>query len=121
MKTRNGFVSNSSSSSFIICGLNLCREDIIKAYDIAGAELTEEDKTTILEESVWEWPDFPGPIEAAEYEYTGTWLGVAVDPTCLSVNSCLSGFVGEGAHALMQKIGEELGEKIKTYGDTEYC
>ena len=43
MKIRNGFVSNSSSSSFIIRGMKLKRDKIISTLNISQSEIDEND------------------------------------------------------------------------------
>ena len=45
MKVRFGFVSNSSSSSFIVCGFN--EDDSCEVYNILENKLKEEDPLTI--------------------------------------------------------------------------
>ena len=51
MKVRNGFVSNSSSSSFIIRGMKLTTDEIIKTLNIPQSEIDElqEDEYELME------------------------------------------------------------------------
>lgn len=50
MKIRNGFVSNSSSSSFVIRGMKIDSEEIIKTLNIPKSEIEEiEDDYDIYE------------------------------------------------------------------------
>ena len=51
MKVRSGFVSNSSSSSFIVCGFS--EEDSCEVYDILEKKLKEEDPS--IEEDDMSW------------------------------------------------------------------
>ena len=51
MKIRKGFVSNSSSSSFIVCGFN--EDDSCEVYNILEKKLKEEDPS--IEEDDMSW------------------------------------------------------------------
>ena len=51
MKIRNGFVSNSSSSSFIVCGFST--DDSCEAYNILEKKLKEEDPTIDEDDMSW--------------------------------------------------------------------
>ena len=51
MKVRFGFVSNSSSSSFIVCGFN--EDDSCEVYNILENKLKEEDPSIDEEDMHW--------------------------------------------------------------------
>ena len=51
MKIRNGFVSNSSSSSFIVCGFST--NDSCKVYDMLKERFEEEDPCISEEDVYW--------------------------------------------------------------------
>jgi hypothetical protein len=67
MKTRNGFVSNSSSSSFVVFGADISdREDLVKKFkDPEGYR-----RGSCLNEDL-----FPQPTECSYYDGEGTILG----------------------------------------------
>lgn len=57
MKIRNGFVSNSSSSSFLIYGTTMFRDEILKTLNTKHKEVNEEDDDSddvyeVLEEAL---------------------------------------------------------------------
>ena len=51
MKVRYGFVSNSSSSSFIVCGFS--KDDSCEVYDIIEKKLKEEDPSVEEDDMSW--------------------------------------------------------------------
>lgn len=122
MKIRLGFVSNSSSSSFVVCGITLdSRQDLLKAYQLVKDDLTETETHTILNGHVWNLPEFPG-LDVKEYEYVdGVTLGVNKDPEYISVEQCMNGFVSDKQKELLELLSTELGKPITATGGTEYC
>jgi len=69
MKIREGFVSNSSSSSFILRGTKLSTEDIIKTLNIQQEELDDFDD----EYERYEFLD--GKLEGFSVETNGNYFG----------------------------------------------
>ena len=131
MKIRIGFVSNSSSSSFIVCGVEVSSNadvaDVIKALDpeyFAEHEdvLTDEDIGTYeLSEYVEDAFNGAGLGCHSDDWGSGVTIGVETDPTELSVSECLDGFVSESQRALLTRISEHVGTAISTEGGERQC
>jgi hypothetical protein len=61
MKKRNGFVSNSSSSSFVFIGVKTEDNDLIeRAEKIAGIKIMSDDSVSYIGQSLADWGDEEG-------------------------------------------------------------
>ena len=69
MKIRNGFVSNSSSSSFIIRGMKLTKDEIIKTLNIPQEEIDD------FEEDDYEFSEFLGSKLGFSIQPDGNYFG----------------------------------------------
>jgi hypothetical protein len=75
MKIRNGFVSNSSSSSFVVFGFKVSEEEIIKLYGDIDAFYDEEEFDTNSDGENYYIGQYDtlcnegGYIELEEYDY----------------------------------------------------
>jgi len=82
MKIRNGFVSNSSSSSFLIYGVYLEEEEVIKHFGIDC--VSDPDDEDYDEDEIWEKVEaiglsYYGPSEMWDGYYFGESLSECAD------------------------------------------
>ena len=74
MKIRNGFVSNSSSSSFVIYKQNLTEEQIEKIMNVSEICLSMTSQDT-QDETFWGWDSDPWRLVETELTVEGsTWM-----------------------------------------------
>ena len=113
MKIRAGFVSNSSSSSFIIRGTKLTTEEIIKKLNIPQEDIDE------LNEDEYELYEFLGEkLEGLTYHVDGYYFG-GRDYNTLVVGESLGGLDDGEVEELKEYTPEEnqkLVEKFETLG-----
>lgn len=80
MKIRNGFVSNSSSSSFVLIGCEISNENLAKVFDV---NLDDDDLYEVIEsETDLYWDEKQGIIgytiaDGDEFDFGGDVLTIA--------------------------------------------
>jgi hypothetical protein len=143
MKSRTGFVSNSSSSSFILYGANFHGdEDVV---DAIGKLLTEEQTQEALSKSR-DWGNDKQPYESIKlwleddcYEVTesvnkylpdginiecdeGEWsIGSDQDPEYISMEQARNGFWTKEQMETVDKLLESIGKTASVFGGTRMC
>lgn len=133
MKYRSGFVSNSSSSSFIICGVSFeSLEDIASAINNFNPEFFKENEENIqsaVEEGCsWSMGDAIRGAFKSSYsvkrisEWDNTHIiGVEADPEGFDVNDAVNGFVSAKELAELKELEGVCGGSITTVGGVEWC
>jgi len=105
MKIRNGFVSNSSSSSFCIYGVSINKKELIEKMEKINKEITEEDKEDIWSFLYQEEKDLfvsEGPYDYSGNIYIGkSWSSIRDDQTGKE-------FKEETQQRLKKLTGEEI-------------
>jgi len=104
MKIRSGFVSNSSSSSFLIYGISLDSDVILKALNVSIDEESDEYEDDIYELLEGKLPsggkfEYHNPYDCGEWAIGKSWSNVGDDETGRqfkdSVESELKAIFGE--------------------------
>lgn len=117
MKIREGFVSNSSSSSFILRGIKLKSEDIIKTLKITPEELEDVDQDEEYE--VFEF--LSERLEDFDIEVDGNYFG-GKDYSTLIVGKSI-GSLDDGEVEELTELTEEenkaLVDKFEALGFTD--
>ena len=102
MKIRNGFVSNSSSSSFILRGMKLTRDEIVEKLNILEEEFDNFDDYDAFEYICSKLPDF-------SIEFDGNYFGMgSVQMTGQDYNTYI---VGESMGSLTDGEATELPDR----------
>lgn len=87
MKIRNGFVSNSSSSSFLVCGISDADSinSVLMKNDIMNSELLDVD-SIIYSYYIRHGIEHILGLEVHRDEYGRVYLGKSIDLNCNDVN-----------------------------------
>jgi hypothetical protein len=113
MKSRRGFVSNSSTSSFVIIGY-LLEEEAAKeiAKKVLGKDKLDED---------WKWCGLPSPWSIQEEDTYNSNAKIIIGISPLEIDEC--GISGEAnLIEILEKLSKlDLGYPPNIYGGTFSC
>ena len=120
MKTRNGFVSNSSSSSFIIRGIKVKDEEAIKVLGLNPDEIEED---CVWDVASCKLSDLESKLEAqtTTYYFGGDPTGETIIGKCYDPDDGVILEIQDDAKAdeeirgALKKLGFKNAEKLSTF------
>jgi hypothetical protein len=145
MRTRQGFVSNSSSSSFLIYGFEMKPElmadyiETLSTEEIAAqlqrvytnrnktlevlceeaAAMSTEELTDWFSDDMWDFANTLG-LDYESTDYGPGLIGVSTDPTCLSLNESLNGWLTAANKQKVDDLAADFGVPTTLIGDVSY-
>lgn len=117
MKIRNGFVSNSSSSSFCIYGVSLDTQEFRDLMLKKFSQLIDEDTETYEIEEILDTNKIVHPIAMVDGESDLVFLGAS--PQSCPDNKTMGEFKKETEKEIIEFIGKDLG--IEWINHDYYC